>query len=90
MQAIQTEKGPRQRIILNLGTVLLPKSEWKKLAYALEARLTGQASLLENEPEIERIAAKAIENSKLVQNVKEQKSAAGKNQREAFQSIQTV
>lgn len=79
VQSIQTEKGPRQRIIMNLGTVLLPKSEWKKLAYALEAKLTGQASLLENEPEIERVASKAIEHSRLVQNIKENEITAKKN-----------
>lgn len=78
VQSIQTEKGPRQRIIMNLGNVLLPKSEWKKLAYALEAKLTGQACLLENEPEIERVASKAIEHSRLVQNIKESEIAVKK------------
>lgn len=80
VQSIQTEKGPRQRIIMNLGCLQLPKSEWKKLAYALETRITGQASLLENEPEIERVAAKAIEHNRLVQNIKENERATKKNQ----------
>jgi transposase len=78
VQSIQTEKGPRQRIILNLGNLLIPKSEWKKLAYALEAKLTGQASLLENEPEIEKVASKAIEHNRLVQNIKDSEIAAKK------------
>lgn len=80
VQSIQTEKGPRQRIIMNLGNLLIPKSEWKKLAYALESRLTGQESLLENEPEIEKVATKAIEHSRLVQNIKENEITAKKDQ----------
>jgi transposase len=79
VQSIQTEKGPRQRIIMNLGSLLLPKSEWKKLAYALDSKLTGQVSLLENEAEIERIATKTIEHSRLVQNIKENEIKAKKN-----------
>lgn len=80
VQSIKTEKGPRQRIIMNLGNLCLPKSEWKKLAYALEAKITGQTSLLENEPEVERVASKALEHSRLVQNIKEYEIIKKKNQ----------
>jgi transposase len=59
---------------MNLGFLTLAKSEWKKLAYALESKLIGQVSLLENEPEIERIAQKAIDHGRLVQNVEEYKA----------------
>jgi transposase len=79
VQSIQTEKGPRQRIILKLGTITLPKSDWKKLSYALESKLTGQLSLLENEPEIERLATKAIAHNKLIQKIKIEESEKKKD-----------
>ena len=41
---------------MSLGQLSLPKSQWKKLAYALEQRLAGQQSLWEEEPEIEKEA----------------------------------
>jgi len=37
----RTEAGPRQRIIMNLGKVKLEKSQWRRLAFALEGRLSG-------------------------------------------------
>jgi transposase len=81
VQSVKTEKGSRQRIIINLGQLTLPKSQWKKLAYALESKLIGQVCLLENESEIERIATKAIEHNRLVQNVKEKEVAVKQNQK---------
>jgi hypothetical protein len=49
VESIKTGKGPRQRIIMRLGTLTLPKSEWRSLAALLESRLAGQISLLEDE-----------------------------------------
>jgi transposase len=37
----QTEKGPRQRMVMSIGKLDLPKSRWKELAKALEYRLAG-------------------------------------------------
>ena len=74
VQSYQTEKGPRQRIIMHLGELSLPKPEWKKLAIALEARLSGQTSLITIEPGIDSIAAQAIEHSELVQSKNEDKT----------------
>jgi transposase len=37
----QTEKGPRQRMVMSIGKLDLPKSKWKELAKALEYRLAG-------------------------------------------------
>ena len=51
VQSYRTESGPRQRIVMNLGKLDLDRSEWRKLAFALEERLSGQESLLK-EPEI--------------------------------------
>lgn len=62
IEAIRTEKGPRQRVILELGTLTLPKSEWRKLAAVLEARLAGQDSLFEEDPDLAQVADTAMES----------------------------
>lgn len=74
VESYQTEKGPRQRVIMHLGELSLPKSEWKKLADALEARLSGQTSLFMIDPKIDAIAAQAIEHHELVQSKIEDKT----------------
>ena len=65
VESIRTEKGPRQRIVMGLGTLTLPKKQWKKLAAVIETKLTGQTLMPINSVEIERIADQAIENNKL-------------------------
>ena len=47
VESIQTDKGPRQRVIMHLGTLSLPKSDWKILAAILEQRILGQQQLFE-------------------------------------------
>jgi len=49
VESYQTPRGPRQRVVMHLGTLDLPKSEWPKLAAVLEAKLAGQISLFEQE-----------------------------------------
>ncbi|MDN3510890.1 MAG: hypothetical protein NG784_06255 [Candidatus Jettenia sp.] len=49
-ESLRTAKGPRQRVILSLGDVKIPKGLWAKLAEMIERRLVGQESLLP-EPE---------------------------------------
>jgi transposase len=56
VESIRTPKGPRQRTILNLGTLELPKEQWKTLANAIEAKLTGQKSLYPLDESIESLA----------------------------------
>ncbi len=46
IESYRTEKGPRQKLILNLGTLPLKKSEYKGFVIALEGRLSGQKSLI--------------------------------------------
>lgn len=48
VESYRTDKGPRQRVIMNLGKLKLPRSEWKKLAFALKSRLAGQGTLVED------------------------------------------
>lgn len=56
------DNKPRQRVITQLGTLTLPKSEWKKLAAALEGRLAGQITLFEDERHIAEAAEEAMDN----------------------------
>jgi transposase len=61
VESYRTEAGPRQRIVMNLGKVDLKKSDWRRLAFVLEGRLSGQDSLID-EPEINAAADAAMRN----------------------------
>jgi transposase len=56
VESYRTDKGPRQRTILNLGTLSLPKQQWKLLADQIEAELSGQQQLYEIEGHIKELA----------------------------------
>ena len=56
------ESGPRQRVVLSLSSLILPKSQWRKLAAALEMRLSGKVSLFEEEPHIAAAAEAAMQS----------------------------
>lgn len=80
VESYRTENGPRQRVVMQLGTLTLPKSEWKKLAAALEGRLAGQVTLFEEEKEIAEAAESAMANysfnQKKVDTKKQRRSKA--------------
>lgn len=48
VQSYRSQAGPRQRIVMNLGKLNLEKSEWRRLAFALENRLSGQETMIED------------------------------------------
>ena len=54
VESVRTEKGPRQRTVMQLGQLTLPRKSWPLLADELERRLSGQ-------PELEMTAAKNSE-----------------------------
>ena len=57
VESVRTERGPRQRDILNLGTDFnLPKEKWKDFANRVEEIITGQNSLFDYPLEIETLA----------------------------------
>lgn len=56
MESYRTDKGPRQRTILNLGALDLPKEQWKSLADLIEAKLRRQESLFPVDDHIEALA----------------------------------
>jgi len=56
MESVRTPKGPRQRVLLNLGHLELPASDWKTLANRIEEIVYAQASFMPPPPHIESLA----------------------------------
>ena len=72
VESVRINDKPRQRTVLPLGILQLPKKEWKKLAHALEYQLAGQTSLLEsNDKYIDELALSLISNNKLSKKLSE-------------------
>ena len=66
VESVRTEKGPRQKVVMPLGTLTVPRIDWKRLAHALECRITGQQSLLEaHDADLESLALKLVSNNDL-------------------------
>jgi transposase len=57
VESHRTEKGPRQRMIMHLEGLDLPKLRWRELAMALEAGLTGQSMPIRPAADIQALAA---------------------------------
>lgn len=72
VQSYHTEKGSRQRVIMSLGKLDLPKNRWAELAAILEARINGQLSLIKEDNEIAVIADNVLKHTDYVKNVKKQ------------------
>jgi transposase len=60
VENVRTEQGPRQRLVLNLGTLPIEADQYKELANTVEGMLTGQAELFSSDPLIEKQARKAV------------------------------
>ncbi len=56
MESYRTQKGPRQRTLLNLGKLSIHKEQWKALADRIETIVNGQQSLFSLSEEIESLA----------------------------------
>jgi transposase len=57
VESVRTERGPRQRTVLNLGAGFsLPEDQWKELANRIEEIITKQDSLFPCSTDIEKIA----------------------------------
>jgi len=61
VENIRTEKGPRQRLILNLGNLPIKQEKYKELANCIEAMLTGQTNLFSTNSSIRKYATHAVE-----------------------------
>ncbi|BBO18855.1 IS1634 family transposase [Candidatus Brocadia pituitae] len=51
VETITTKKGPRQKTILTLGNIDVPREQWALLTEMLRRRLSGQRSMFPDEPE---------------------------------------
>ena len=77
VESYRTEAGPRQRIIMSLGKLNLPRSDWRRLAFSLEGKLSGQETLIE-EPEISSAVDSIMRNYNFYKIRKKRKEAKGK------------
>jgi len=59
VESVRTEKGPRQRLVLNLGNIDLDPSQYQSFARRIEEILTGQRSMIELDRHLERSAREA-------------------------------
>ena len=80
----------RQRLIMHLGTLELPKSDWPKLAKILEARLAGQSSLFEEETNLVTAADRAMDYYSFVQKKDAEKAARKQKQPLCSIDLETV
>jgi len=91
VESYQTKKGPRQRIVMHLGTLSVPKSEWRKLATVLESRLAGQLSLLEEEDSnIAKVADRAFDHFNFVNSRRKESVSRQENQEIVQVDIQSI
>src|SRR5260221_10233489 len=68
VESVRTARGPRQRILLNLGADLdLDSQECKLLANRIEAIISGQQELIDTSEKIEKFAQSCA--SKLIHNL---------------------
>jgi transposase len=59
VESLRTERGPRQRMLLNLGTdFVVPEDQWKELANRIEEIVTGQSRFFPCPEDIEALAAR--------------------------------
>ena len=57
VESVRTQRGPRQRMVLNLGADFsVPEEKWKELANRIEEIVTGQGSLVSYPDDIEEFA----------------------------------
>ena len=64
VESVRTDKGPRQRMLLNLGgSFNVPSEQWKPLCGIISEKLTGQLSLYSgSNPDLEKIAEGIVKN----------------------------
>jgi hypothetical protein len=75
VENVRTKKGPRQRLILNLGRLDIAVEQYKDLANCIEGLLTGQRSMFSSAPAIEKLAREAVE--KITEKQAKQQPVAG-------------
>jgi len=74
IESVRTSKGPRQRLVMSLGTLSVPKTEWPLLASRIEEFLKRQESLPFGSYPVDELArefAQKIERKQLRKQAKE-------------------
>lgn len=56
VESYRTENGPRQRVLLDMDRLNIPKTQWKILANRIEEILIGQKTIMQVEAEIQSLA----------------------------------
>lgn len=90
VENVRTAKGPRQRLILNLGHLDIKPEQYKDLANCIEGLLIGQKSIFISTPEIERHARKAVEKIRQKQSKDQPLEVVAhgeKNEKEDFKVV---
>jgi len=77
VQSYRSQAGPRQRIVMNLGKLSLARSDWRRLAFALENKLSGQETMIE-EPNITAAVASIMRNYDFYKIRKKKEQSRGK------------
>ncbi len=84
VENVRTEKGPRQRLILNLGNLNVVEDQYKELANCIESFLSGQQRLFSFNNEIERHAKKA---ARAIREKQQNEIHFAGEQQEEFQAV---
>ena len=83
VESIKTPKGPRQRLVLNLGNIPLKAEDWTCFVRELELRLSGQQSLIEIPVHLKEMVEEA--SHRLIE--KQSKETKGEKKEEESQEI---
>ena len=97
VESFRTERGPRQRSVLNLGADFdLPEAQWKDLANRIEEIITRQEPIFKCSQEVERLARKYARriikqgDTDVVHLIRSGKSAAERGEAEYLTDYQVV
>ena len=88
VESIRTSQGPRQKVVLNLGTLEVTREKFKTLANMIEALVypTAQSPLFDDDPELVTLARHFAEQV-LRKKIQDTESATDQDAPEAPQEI---
>ena len=90
VENVRTEKGPRQRLILNLGSINVAPDQYKELANCIEGMLSGQQYLFSSDRKIEKLARTATDKIRAKQATEQPVAvadASARVQEAAYQNV---
>jgi transposase len=88
VESVWVNGQSRQRTVMGLGLLELPRREWKKLAHALECQLSGQTSLLEcRDKYIDDLALNLVSNNSLSKRLSDLTASVKDENTDHFLSI---